>query len=171
MRDVSGSTSTSSTSLNPALAFHDGAPFQLDRGAAWRYFTQPGEVFEVSGQWYLTSPEAVHFAHQHHEIFSSAKVFENGLCPVPLIPIGVDRPAHSRYRRVLDPMFAPRVIDRLEDSLRAQVGELIDRFASVGSCEVMRDSRRSLPDQGLHDDVRIAPRGLRHTAGLDQGHS
>lgn len=132
---------------NPAHSFHDAAPFRLDRAAAWKYFTEPGEVYEVNGQWYLTSPEAVRFAHQHHEIFSSAKVFKKEVCPVPLIPIGADRPEHARYRRILDPMFAPRAVDKLEGSLRAQVGELIDRFASTGSCEVMKDLAVPYPTQ------------------------
>ena len=134
MQDVS-----TDVGLKPALAFFNAAPFKLDRSAAWRYFTAPGEVYEIDGQWFLTSPEAVHFAHQHHEIFSSAKVFKAGSCPVPLIPIGADRPEHSRYRRVLDPMFAPRMINTLEDSLRAQVRELIDGFAAAGSCEVVKN--------------------------------
>lgn len=127
--------------------FYDSAPMALDRSAGWRYFSARGDVYEVDGLWYLTSYEAVRFAQQHPEIFSSAEAYVSLGSPVPLIPLTIDPPNHTRYRRVLDPMLAPRVISQLEDDLRQQVGALIDSFVGRGWCDVVGDIARLYPTQ------------------------
>ena len=50
------------------------------------------------------------------EVFSSADLVDQGNVR-PLIPLAVDPPDHRRYRRLLDPLFAPRQIDRVEDDI------------------------------------------------------
>src|SRR4051794_22900269 len=50
--------------------------------------------------------------------------------PTPLIPLEVDGPEHAKWRRVLDPLFAPKQVARLEDQIRALTAELVDGFAS-----------------------------------------
>jgi cytochrome P450 len=119
-----------------------------DRTAGFRYISERGEVFQASdGTWLLTSPEAVRFAHRNPEIFSSAKAFTTSGLPVPLIPVAVDPPDHVRYRRILDPMLAPRVINAMEDELRTQIRELVVTFASSGSCDVVADIAKLYPTQ------------------------
>lgn len=95
----------------------------------------------------LTSREAVPFAHRNPEIFSSAHAFDGLMSPVPMIPIAVDPPHHKRFRRILDPMLAPRVIDEMQDDLRMQVRESIAGFADKGSCDVVADLGRLYPTQ------------------------
>ncbi|MSX55755.1 MAG: hypothetical protein F2772_09515, partial [Actinobacteria bacterium] len=51
--------------LNDPQPFRSAAPLQLDRALGWKYFTEPGEVYERDGVWYLTSIAAIRFAHQH----------------------------------------------------------------------------------------------------------
>jgi cytochrome P450 len=124
------------------------APMATDRTEGWRYVRSHGDVFQAAdGVWYLTSAEAVQFAHRHPEIFSSARAFDLLGSPVPLVPIAVDPPAHRRYRRVLDPMFAPRVINAMEGSLRQQVRDLVAAFAPSGHCDVVADLARLYPTQ------------------------
>ena len=130
-----------------APGFHDAAPMELDRTPGWRHFSERGDVYEVDGIWYLTTTEAVQFAHRNPEIFSSARAFDSLGSPVPLIPIATDPPDHVRYRRVLDPMLAPRVVNAMEDDLRAQIQELIDAFVDRGECDVMEDIARLYPTQ------------------------
>ncbi|MCU1594924.1 MAG: vdh1, partial [Frankiales bacterium] len=97
------------------------APMAKDRGAGWQCVRDAGAVIQTAdGSWLLTSPEAVQFAHHHPELFSSARAFDSLGSPVPLVPIAVDRPEHTRYRQLLDPMLAPKVINGMEDDLRAQ---------------------------------------------------
>jgi cytochrome P450 len=125
----------------------EDAPMAADRTAGWRYVRAPGDVFEANGTWYLTSREAVQFAHRHPELFSSAKAFESLGSPVPLLPLAIDPPDHVRFRRVLDPMLAPRVVNRMEDSLRAQIRDLVTAFAGTGECDVVADVARLYPTQ------------------------
>lgn len=124
------------------------APMAKDRGAGWQCVRDAGQVVEASdGSWLLTSPEAVQFAHHHPELFSSARAFDSLGSPVPLVPIAIDRPEHSRYRRVLDPMLAPKVVNEMEDGLRQQARELIAGFADRGSCDAIVDLARLYPTQ------------------------
>jgi len=123
------------------------APMARDRSAGWAYVRSFGEVFEADGAWYVTSAEAVQYAQQHPELFSSARAFDALGSPLPLVPIAMDPPEHVRYRRVLDPMLAPRVVNAMEDELRRQLGVLIDAFVDKGSCDAVGDLARLYPTQ------------------------
>jgi cytochrome P450 len=46
---------------------------------------------------------------------------------------------HKRIRRLLNPAFAPRLIDRLVPRFHALAEELIDAFAPAGRCEFMSE--------------------------------
>jgi cytochrome P450 len=56
--------------------------------------------------------------------------------PMPLIPLEIDGEDHAKWRRVLDPMFAPRQVASLEDVVRTLTRELIDGFAADGVVEM-----------------------------------
>ncbi len=81
------------------------------------------------------------------EIFSSTAIQAMMGVPVPMIPISIDPPNHLRFRKVLDPLFAPRVINKMEDGLRAQVRELIAVFADDGECDIVGQLARLYPTQ------------------------
>ncbi|MGD1257135.1 cytochrome P450 [Mycobacterium seoulense] len=49
--------------------------------------------------------------------------------PMPLIPLEIDGDDHAKWRRILDPMFTPKQVARLEDAVRRLAGELVDGFA------------------------------------------
>jgi cytochrome P450 len=124
------------------------APMARDRAAGWAYFRSFGDVFEVEGDgFYVTSGEAVMYGLQHHELFSSGHAFDFAGSPFPMIPIATDPPDHARFRRVLDPMLSPRVMRTMEDSLREQVGTLIDSFVTRGSFDIVDDLARVYPSQ------------------------
>lgn len=63
----------------------------------------------------------------------------------PLIPLEVDPPKHTKYRRVLNPRFVPREIEQLEPVIRARVRELVDTFAPRGHCDFHQDLATPLP--------------------------
>jgi len=70
---------------------------------------------------------------QHPEVFSSGiDAVEIGQVR-PLIPLQIDPPHHKNFRKLLDPIFAPKQVALLEDRTRALVRELI---AKVGVCEL-----------------------------------
>jgi len=119
-----------------------------DRTAGWASFLEQGDVCQASdGLWMLNSPDAVQFATRRPEIFSSALAYGVLQAPVPLVPLGIDPPDHKKYRKVLDPMLAPKVIDNMADELRIQARELIEVFAGNGECDAVADLARLYPTQ------------------------
>ena len=62
-----------------------------------------------------------------------------------LIPLQVDPPEHVRYRRMLDPLFAPRKMQALEDGVAAHVNRCIDGFIERGSCDFSEDVAVPIP--------------------------
>lgn len=52
----------------------------------------------------------------------------------PLIPLQIDPPDHTKYRKLLDPLFAPKKVALLEPATRALVTELIDDVIDDGGC-------------------------------------
>lgn len=54
----------------------------------------------------------------------------------PLIPLQVDPPKHVKYRRILDPLFAPRAMAALEDEVVELFNSIVDEFAGSGTCDL-----------------------------------
>jgi cytochrome P450 len=52
----------------------------------------------------------------------------------PLIPLSVDPPRHLGFRKILDPLFAPKRMDAIEDDIAARFNRFMDAFADRGSC-------------------------------------
>jgi cytochrome P450 len=79
------------------------------------------------------------WALRHPEIFSSAGGTVS-LGEQPLIPVEVDPPRHTAYRRLLNPQFVPREIERLGPDVQGAVNDLIDGFVDRGSCDFHDDA-------------------------------
>jgi cytochrome P450 len=62
-----------------------------------------------------------------------------------LIPLDIDGDDHKKWRRLLDPMFSPKQIAKLENQIRALAADLIDRFLPVGRAELYQDLCVPLP--------------------------
>jgi cytochrome P450 len=63
----------------------------------------------------------------------------------PIIPLNVDPPLHVRYRRLLDPYFAPRKMARLEPAVQKHTNDLIDAFIDRGECDFSSELAVPLP--------------------------
>jgi cytochrome P450 len=97
-------------------------------------------------QWYVFDYEDVHWAVQHPEVFSSITIDHNAnIGDHRWLPEEVDPPDHGKYRQLLNWQFAPARMKALEPRMRQLAGELIDRLAGRGSCEVMSDFARLFP--------------------------
>lgn len=83
----------------------------------------------------ITRHEDVVWALRHPELFSSGSDAIDIGNVRPLIPLQIDPPDHVKFRRLLDPLFAPREMEKLEAEVRALVVELIDDFVDNGECE------------------------------------
>jgi cytochrome P450 len=113
---------------------------QEERTAVWQALAGAGPVFQVpNGPWFLTSPEAVQHAHRHPELFSSANLMTLHDLPIVYTPSAIDPPEHHRYRHILDPLLAPRIVKAMEDDLRAHARDLVSAFAGRGSCDAMAE--------------------------------
>ncbi len=66
-------------------------------------------------------------AFRHPEVFASTEAVD--LSNVrPLIPLNIDPPDHKKYRKLLDPLFAPRAVARLERPVADLANSLMDAF-------------------------------------------
>lgn len=130
-----------------ATANLNDLPFAQDRSRGWRQLREAGEAVSSGEEIVLTSAAAVEFAAKKPDVFSSARAFDRLGSPVPLIPIAIDPPDHTRFRRMLDPFFSPKKMAEREPELRRQAGELIDAIASNGECEVVADLATPFPSQ------------------------
>jgi cytochrome P450 len=126
----------------------DELPFSEDRTRAWQQVAEHGPVIRGEHVVVLTSAEAVEFAAKHPQTFSSAKAFVNSLgSPVRLVPVALDPPDHTRFRRLLDPFFSPKRMAEREPELRKQAGELIDAIKQKGECDFVADIAIPFPSQ------------------------
>ena len=81
---------------------------------------------------------------RHHEQFSS--VVDLGLGNIrPMIPLNVDPPMHSKYRKLLDPLFAPKRMDEQEDDITRRVNLFIDAFVDHGECNFTEEFAELFP--------------------------
>jgi len=82
---------------------------------------------------------------QHPEVFSSG-IDAVAIGQVrPLIPLQIDPPHHRNYRKLLDPIFAPKQVALLEDQTRGLVRELIAPVVDQGHCNFHATVAEPLP--------------------------
>ncbi len=62
-----------------------------------------------------------------------------------LVPLEIDPPEHTKFRKLMNPLFAPPAIAKLDAGVRRSAIELIDRFASQGGCEFVEAFGRPFP--------------------------
>lgn len=61
------------------------------------------------------------------------------------LPLELDPPEHTGYRRALQPLFGPARMKKLEAGIRDVVTELIDGFAGRGDAEFVEEFAHELP--------------------------
>ena len=62
-----------------------------------------------------------------------------------LLPLEIDGAEHKKWRRLLDPMFTPKQVARLEGSVRELAADLIDKFAATGKADLAKEFCVPLP--------------------------
>ena len=102
-------------------------------------FVQPAEGLVLTFDRALTEHVL-----RHHELFSSRVEMNLGNVR-PLIPLNVDPPLHSKYRKLLDPLFAPKRMDEQEEDITRRVVALIDGFMESGECNFTEDFAEIFP--------------------------
>jgi cytochrome P450 len=102
------------------------------------------------GFWVLSSYEFVTQALRDHETFSSAKYVDedgephNGVT-IPtsqgfrIVPTETDPPEWNGYRRILNPVFAPAAVEKLEPLILSITSDVINRVIESGEVDLVLD--------------------------------
>ncbi|MES9538698.1 cytochrome P450 [Actinomadura sp. NPDC000600] len=98
------------------------------------------------GFWVLTRYDDILAAFQDPETFSSRAIAVSDPDPAhQWIPVMLDPPLHTTWRRLLRPFFTPVAAAVLRDRITRHCAALIDGFAYRGSCDFVTDFARLYP--------------------------
>jgi cytochrome P450 len=100
-------------------------------------------VFDAQADMYqLLKMEDVLFVNRHPDTRQSSKYLGSTR---PAIPLGLDGDEHRKYRKLLDPVFAPKQVEPLGAQIRELANELIDGFVDAGQADGYRAWAEPLP--------------------------
>ena len=118
--------------------------------------------------WAVTDYDDVVAINRDNATFSSAErlVFmwdpdDANLEQQRLLMLNMDPPMHTRYRRLINKGFTPRMVSELESTMRKRTREIIDRVAARGECDFVVDVASELPLQVIADLMGV-PQEDRH---------
>jgi cytochrome P450 len=97
------------------------------------------------GHWIITDYAEAHAVLGDPDTFSS---YPNNLVNSgdgKFIPVEIDPPEHTAYRKALLPLFSPTRMKAVEPRIRGVVNRLIDDFAARGSAEFVSEFAHTLP--------------------------
>ena len=100
---------------------------------------------EMGGMVIVGGDEDVRHVLQHPDVFSSGVDAVTIGQVRPLIPLQIDPPHHKNFRKLLDPIFAPKQVALLEDRTRALVRDLVAAVAGDGRCNFHTSVAEPLP--------------------------
>jgi cytochrome P450 len=123
------------------------------------------DVGDYGNAWQFIKHEDALFALRHWEHFSN-----EGATPFPrdpndyfyFIPIEIDPPHHRKYRNIVDPLFSPKGVLKLEGLIRQRARDLLDEVADKGECEFTEAFGRPLP-VSVFLDIMGLPQDMRDT--------
>jgi cytochrome P450 len=99
----------------------------------------PGGMFVVG------AASSVDALTRNHHVRGSGAIGNTGGAERPLIPLDIDRPEHTKYRKLLDPIFAAKAIAHLESDIRQLADDLIDTFIDRGHADIYDEFCAILP--------------------------
>ena len=148
-------TSVDDTGPESENGFDMGDP-ELNRHPqpGYRMLRDSGPVVRLPGVIPSRANADAHLVGRHADVVTvlrSPDIFSSRFDAVhigqvrPLIPLQIDPPDHAKYRKLLDPLFAPRRIALLEDRTRALVSDLVEAVADDGGCNYHAAVSEPLP--------------------------
>lgn len=152
----------------PALMIPEHVPMELVKNIDPRYmpgmedcpFSQvaklhdEGPIFwsandaRFGGAWVLTKADDIRHVLGSPELFTA--VGQTGFAALlgeewSLLPLEVDPPQHTDYRRLLNPLVAPPVVAKMEPAIRQRAVDLIEGFKDKGEGEFVELFGRPFP--------------------------
>lgn len=161
--------------------------FRTSLREQWLRARDLGPVFystAATGFWVLTGRDEISAALNDPESFSAQLMMAFSRRPVSdqhLIPMTLDPPVHTSYRRLLTPMFAPRAVTAQEPHMRVVANRLIDEVLAAGTtCDFMADfayrfpghvfgSWLGLPDDRAEEYTALATAQVHYDPAADPG--
>ena len=145
--------------------FRDGAFATLRREAPIVFVKEiEFDGFQAGpGHWALMRFDDVHYASRHPEIFSSYPNITIG-DQAPEVAeyfgsmIALDDPRHARLRNIVSRAFTPRVVARIQDSIRDRARQLVSAMIDNhpdGEAELVNELSGPLPLQIICDMMGI----------------
>jgi len=119
------------------------------------------------GFWALTRYADVMQVSRDPESFHSAPTSTVGDMPVEIAEwlgsmINMDAPKHTKLRLIVNRGFTPRQVARIDDSVREQAQEIVERIAPMGECDFVTEIAAALPLQIICDMMGIPREDTQH---------
>ena len=133
---------------------------ETDPGIHW---VDEGE--RGSGYWAITRHAHLKEVNRRADVFSSShsgtqmrdpdqRMQESGIVN-DLTLIDMDPPRHTRYRKLVNRGFTPRMIHLLEDYLQNRTDIILDSIVEKGRCDFVRNISAELPLQAIAEMMGI----------------
>jgi cytochrome P450 len=113
-----------------------------------------------AGFWAVTRFADVMQVSRDPETFHSAPSVNIGDIPPEIAEwlgsmINMDAPKHTKLRLIVNRGFTPRRVAQIEESVRTQAREIVDRVAPLGECDFVTEIAAKLPLQIICDMLGI----------------
>jgi cytochrome P450 len=134
------------------VSFHEEPPIPEDLGI---------DMPRGPGFWAVTRYADVMQVSRDPETFHSAPTSTIGDMPAEIAEwlgsmINMDAPKHTKLRLIVNRGFTPRQVARIEESVRVQAKEIVDRVSELGGeCDFVSEVAAALPLQIICDMMGI----------------
>jgi cytochrome P450 len=120
--------------------FFDSSLWGNDAREVWKALRKAGPIVRTSDDMVVaTSTAAVEEVLRSPNLFSSNPEAMYFGSETGAIPLQIDPPDHSRFRKVLDPLFSPRKMAEREAEVVTLTNSMIDAFIERGSCDFITE--------------------------------
>jgi cholest-4-en-3-one 26-monooxygenase len=126
---------------------HEWFAFLRKNAPVWWQEEQDGPGF-----WAVTTHAEATLVNRDYEHFSSARkatylwdISEDDLAQQQLIMLNMDPPLHTRYRRLVNKGFTPRMVNQLHERIHVATDSIIDNVIETGSADFVTDIAAELP--------------------------
>ncbi len=126
-------------------------------------------VLALEGSLVLSRKADIDEALRHPEMFTSNMSAVDLKNIRPLIPLQIDPPDHKKYRKLLDPIFAPRLMTAMEEDVAVLVNDLIDRFIDRGEVDFSAEFSVPYPSQVFLKLLGLPPEELDRFLAMKDG--
>jgi cholest-4-en-3-one 26-monooxygenase len=126
---------------------HDWFAFLRKNAPVWWH-----EEVDGPGFWAVTGYDECTTVNRDYEHFSSNKkatyiwdLEEEILAQQQLVMLNMDPPLHTRYRRLVNKGFTPKMVNQLHDRIHAATDLIIDQVIEQGTADFVTDLAAELP--------------------------